>query len=222
MQFGYTFTTEEDPPITIVWTPDNTGENNSWNTGNQNPVRIPNPVVVDPLAEDTSIEATTTPAPAEKKFADYILILPLPNIPPIYIYLSKPPVKFLEVDLYSNLEGRSREGKYHADHIPSKAAVKEYYRNLDPLLDKDDINDLANEVAAITVPIDVHRKISETYGRRNSEAQIKLDASNLRAAVDRNLDAIKSALKEHGATEAQIEAARVKMHKINSSMGLYK
>ncbi|MBK4717051.1 S-type pyocin domain-containing protein [Tenebrionibacter intestinalis] len=84
---AYTFTTEEDPPITIVWTPDNTGENNSWNTGNQNPVRIPNPVVVDPLAEDTSIEATTTPAPEEKKFADYILILPLPNIPPIHVYL---------------------------------------------------------------------------------------------------------------------------------------
>jgi hypothetical protein len=89
-------------------------------------------------------------------------------------------------------------------------------------LDKDDINDLANEVAAIIVPIDIHRKISETYGRRNSEDQIKLDASNLRAAVDRNLDAIKPALKEHGATEAQIEAARVKMHKLNLSIGLYK
>jgi hypothetical protein len=174
------------------------------------------------LPEDTRIEATTTPAPEEKNFADYILILPISDIPPIYIYLSRPPVEFLEVDLYSNLEGRSREGKYHADHIPSKAAVKEYYRNLDPLLDKEDINDLANEVAAIIVPIDIHRKISETYGRRNSEAQIKLDASNLRAAVDRNLDAIKPALKEHGATEAQIEAARVKMHKLNSSVGLYK
>ncbi|NIY46264.1 S-type pyocin domain-containing protein [Cedecea colo] len=84
---AYTFTTEEDPRITIIWTPDNTGENKPWNTGNQNPVRIPNPVVVDPLPEDTSIEATTTPAPEEKNFADYILILPLPNIPPIYIYL---------------------------------------------------------------------------------------------------------------------------------------
>ena len=49
---------------------------------------LPNPVVVDPLPQDTSIEATTSPAPEEKNFADYILVLPLPNIPPIYIYLN--------------------------------------------------------------------------------------------------------------------------------------
>ncbi|WP_249032692.1 S-type pyocin domain-containing protein [Tenebrionicola larvae] len=33
----------------------------------------------------------TTPVPAEKKFTDYILILPLPNIPPIYVYLRNNP-----------------------------------------------------------------------------------------------------------------------------------
>lgn len=86
---AYTFTTEEDPRITIIWTPDNTGENKPWNTGNQNPVRIPNPVVVDPLPENTSIDTTTSPAPEEKKFADYILILPISDVPPIYVYLSK-------------------------------------------------------------------------------------------------------------------------------------
>jgi len=85
---AYTFTTEEDPGITIIWTPDNTGEKKPWNTGNQNPVRIPNPVVVDPLPGSSVIEATTTPAPEEKKFSDYILILPLLNIPPIYVYLN--------------------------------------------------------------------------------------------------------------------------------------
>ena len=88
---AYTFTTEEDPRITIIWTPDSSGVNVPSNTGNQNPVRIPNPVVVDPLPEDTSIEATTTPAPEEKDFADYILILPISDIPPIYIYLRNNP-----------------------------------------------------------------------------------------------------------------------------------
>ncbi len=87
---AYTFTTEEEPRITIIWTPVNTGENKAWNTGNQNPVKIPNPVVVDPLPEDTRIETSTTPAPEEKDFADYILILPISDIPPIYIYLSNP------------------------------------------------------------------------------------------------------------------------------------
>ncbi|MGP3167226.1 S-type pyocin domain-containing protein [Serratia ureilytica] len=88
---AYTFTTEEDPRITIIWTPDSSGVNAPSNTGNQNPIRIPNPVVVDPLPEDTSIEATTTPAPEEKNFADYILILPISDIPPIYIYLRNNP-----------------------------------------------------------------------------------------------------------------------------------
>lgn len=86
---AYTFATEEDPRITIIWTPDSSGVNVPSNTGNQNPVRIPNPVVVDPLPEDTRIEATTTPAPEEKNFADYILILPISDIPPIYVYLSQ-------------------------------------------------------------------------------------------------------------------------------------
>ncbi|WP_262984608.1 hypothetical protein ACP6EW_05290 [Hafnia paralvei] len=40
--------------------------------------------------------------------------------------------------------------------------------------------------------------------------------------MDRNIDPIKPALKEHGATDQQIEVAREKMHKINDSMGLYK
>ncbi|WP_422047453.1 S-type pyocin domain-containing protein [Rosenbergiella nectarea] len=88
---AYTFTTEEEPGITLIWTPDSSGVNVPANTGNPNPVRIPNPVVVDPLPEDSSIEATTSPAPEEKSFADYILILPLSDIPPIYVYLSKRP-----------------------------------------------------------------------------------------------------------------------------------
>ncbi|PWW11710.1 PAAR motif-containing protein [Mangrovibacter plantisponsor] len=87
---AYTFTTEDEPHITIIWTPDSSGINTPQNTGNQNPVRIPNPVIVEPLPEDRGIEATTSPAPEEKHFADYILILPVPNIPPVYVYLSKP------------------------------------------------------------------------------------------------------------------------------------
>ena len=63
---AYTFTTEEDPRITLIWTPDSSGVDVPLNTGNQHPIRIPNPVVVDPLPEDTQIEATTTPAVEEK------------------------------------------------------------------------------------------------------------------------------------------------------------
>ncbi|CRY69812.1 PAAR/S-type pyocin domain-containing protein [Yersinia pekkanenii] len=222
---AYTFTTEEDNPITIIWTPDHSGVNVPSNTGNQARPVLPSTVIVDPLPESTGITTTTSPAPEEKNFADYILILPMPNIPPIYIYLSKPPVEFLEVELYSDFKRRSREGKYEADHMPSAAAVREYLKANAPEMLPDDIDMAVQNVAAIVVPKAIHQKLSETYGGRNTRndaAQIKQDALDLRAAVDRNLDAIKPALKNHGATESQIEAARTKMHKLNSDMGLYK
>ena len=106
--------------------------------------------------------------------------------------------------------------------MPSRAAVDAYLRANYPLLDDAEILALTDQVAAIVIPKEIHQKISETYGKRNSPAQIELDSRNLRAAVDRNLDAIKPALKEYGATEGQIEAARAKMHKLNGGMGLYK
>lgn len=89
-------------------------------------------------------------------------------------------------------------------------------------MDDAEILALTDQVAAIVIPKEVHQKISETYGGRNTPAQIELDSRNLRAAVDRNLDTIKPALKESGATEVQIEAARAKLHKLNSDMELYK
>ncbi|MEX1840117.1 S-type pyocin domain-containing protein [Enterobacter cloacae] len=219
---AYTFTTEEEPRITIVWTPDRTDEKTPWNTGNQARPVLPNPIVVDPLPVNTGITATTSPAQEEKRFADYILILPFPDLPPIYIYLSKPPVEFLEVELYSDFKRRSRQGKYEADHMPSAAAVRAHFKQLYPDVDDEDLDAYVQDVAAIVIPKKVHQKISDTYGGRNTRAQVDLDSQNLQAAVDRNLDAIKPALKEHGANETQIEAARAKMHKLNSDMGLYK
>ena len=219
---AYSFTTTEEPRITIIWTPDNTGVNTPSHTGNQTRPVLPNPVIVDPLPESTGITSTTSPAPEEKSFADYILILPHPDIPPIYIYLSKPPVEFLEVELYSDFKRRSRQGKFEADHMPSAAAVRVALARDNPDLEPHELDALAQDVAAIVVPKEIHQKLSETYGGRNTPAQIDLDSRNLRAAVDRNLDAIKPALKEAGASETQIEAARTKMHKLNDSMGLYK
>lgn len=218
---AYTFTTEDEPRITIIWTPDSTGVNAPSNTGNQNPVRIPNPVIVDPLPENTRIEATTTPAPEEKKFSDYILILPLPDIPPIYVYLSKPPVGFLEVEPYDDFNNRSRQGEYHADHIPSSAAVELYLEREYPEFDSDQIKVLSGKVAAVIVPVEVHRKISATYGGRN-RTQKEHDSYDLRTAADKDFDIEIPVLKEHGATDLQLKEARAKIHKINNDLGLYK
>lgn len=207
----------------ITWTPANTpGSQNGWNTGNNSPqagtVTIPG--LEHPDIQGVTI--TTTPVPEEKDFRDYILAFPGNVHPPIYIYLSKPPVELLEVELYSDFKGRSRQGKYEADHMPSRAAVERLLADEYPGLDQKLISKMADRVAAIVVPKEVHQKISQTYGGRNTPDQIAKDAKNLRNALDQNFDAIKSALKEHGATEEQLESARTKMHKLNIEQGLYK
>lgn len=88
---AYTFTTEEESPVIIIWTPDNSGVNTPSNTGNQAPPKLPGTILVNPLPDGTKISSTTTPAPDEKNFADYILILPVSDIPPIYIYIRNNP-----------------------------------------------------------------------------------------------------------------------------------
>jgi pyocin large subunit-like protein len=88
---AYSFTTEEENPVTIIWTPDHSGVNGPSNTGNQTPLKLPETILVNPLPVGTQSTSTTTPAPDEKNFADYILILPVSDIPPIYIYIRNNP-----------------------------------------------------------------------------------------------------------------------------------
>ncbi|WP_156292686.1 S-type pyocin domain-containing protein [Serratia oryzae] len=219
---NYEFTTDGPDAITIYWNPAKLDLEVPSHTGNQDEPYLPTTITVLPIPDKVGSDIEVYPAPEERSFRDYILILPIPDMPPVYIYLSKPPVEFLDVDLYSNLKRRSRQGKYEADHMPSSAAVRAALLRDNPRLSKELLDEMVQDVAAIVIPKEVHQKLSETYGGRNSPAQIDLDSRNLRAAVDSNLDAIKPALKEHGATEAQIEAARAKMHELNSGMGLYK
>lgn len=223
MDGSYEFWGDErsDKPL-ITWTPASTpGSQDSWNTGNNSPqagtVTIPGLEIPD----IQGVTITTTPVPEEKDFRDYILVFPGNIHPPIYIYLSKPPVELLEVELYKDFTGRSRQGKYEADHMPSRAAVEQFLMDEYPGLDQKLIRKMADRVAAIVVPKEVHQKISQTYGGRNKSDQIARDAKNLRSALDRNFDAIKPALKDYGATEEQLESARAKMHKLNTEQGLY-
>ncbi|MCK6895584.1 S-type pyocin domain-containing protein [Enterobacter bugandensis] len=223
MDGSYEFWGDEriDKPL-ITWTPASTpGSQDSWNTGNNSPqagtVTIPG--LEHPEIQGVTI--TTTPVPEEKDFRDYILVFPGNIHPPIYIYLSKPPVEFLEVKLFSDFDGRSRQGELEVDHIPSAAAAKAHYKRLHPELSPKELKKLSKRVAAIGVPIGVHRNDSETYGGRNTPEKITAHSYDLRAAADQNFDAVKPALKEHGATDEQLEEARAKLHQINESVGLY-
>lgn len=209
-----------DKPL-ITWTPANTpGSQTGWNTGNNSPqagtVTIPG--LEHPDIQSVTI--TTTPPPEEKHFRDYILVFPGNVHPPIYIYLSKPPVELLEVDLYSNFTGRARNGT-HADHMPSAAAVRAYLRREFPDAKPAEIDRMAKDVASIIIPADIHQKLSATYGRRNNPAQIQQDSRDLRAAVERDIETIRPALKERGVTDSQINEAKAKMHQLNHEQGLY-
>jgi len=209
-----------DKPL-ITWTPANTpGSQTGWNTGNNSPqagtVTIPG--LEHPDIQSVTI--TTTPPPEEKHFRDYILVFPGNVHPPIYIYLSKPTVELLEVDLYSNFTGRARNGT-HADHMPSAAAVRAYLRREFPDAKPAEIDRMAKDVASIIIPADIHQKLSATYGRRNNPAQIQQDSRDLRAAVERDIETIRPALKERGVTDSQINEAKAKMHQLNHEQGLY-
>ncbi|WP_391528672.1 hypothetical protein [Photorhabdus akhurstii] len=160
--------------------------------------------------------------PEEKDFRDYILILPVPNMPPVYVYLSKPPVKPLEVGEYQDLAGRSRNDGLDIDHIPSQAALKIYlierYGELDSCVLK---NILENSVC-IAVSRWARQKYSETYGGRNTPTKRIRDASDLKAAVDSNFDAMTPGLKEEGYTDSQLNNARKDLHKLNQEKGWYR
>lgn len=219
---NYEFWADDADKPTIVWTPDETEFNAPSNTGNRDEPLRPTLITVLPLPgeEELGSSSTSLPMPDEKSFEDYILVNLPHGMPPIYIYLSKPPTKFLEVELYSDFKGRPREGM-HADHMPSKAAVKANLKRRNPKLTPRQLDDLAEDVAAVIIPADTHRQDSETYGGRNSPEQISQDEQDLRAAADRNFDALESKLKAKGATAPELDAVRNRMHKINNDQGLY-
>ncbi|MCC8466451.1 S-type pyocin domain-containing protein [Photorhabdus bodei] len=218
---NYEFWEPGETRPTILWTPNEQEFKAPAHTGNEEQPFIPSQITVLPIPDKVGSDIESLPMPEEKDFRDYILVFPIPNMPPVYVYLSKPPVKLFEVDLYRNFAGRLRNGT-HADHMPSAAAIRARLQKMYPDAQPFEIDAMAKDVAAIIIPAEVHRKFSMTYGGRNTSSRIEQDSKDLRSAVDRDFDAIKPALKQYGATEDQLEEARSKMHKINRKQELYK
>ncbi|WP_256580940.1 MULTISPECIES: hypothetical protein [unclassified Pseudomonas] len=91
----------------------------------------------------------------------------------------------------------------------------------DPHIQGEDIQDNLRKAPSIAIPRKVHQKYSATYGGRNTKARQVEDASDLRAAVDTNLDAMKPYLLDEGFTEEQIETARTHLHNLHQEQGWY-
>ncbi len=104
---------------------------------NPAPESLP-PVPGTPIPEEQEPNIETLPI-EDRDFDDFIIVDPMGVIPAIYVYFKKAPAGFLETGYYNDFDGRSREGMYEVDHLPSKAAVREYLINKYPEAEKDDI-----------------------------------------------------------------------------------
>ncbi|MCE1116643.1 MULTISPECIES: S-type pyocin domain-containing protein [Pseudomonas] len=131
------------------------------------------------------------------------------------------PAKPLEVGEYKDLSRRSINDLMDVDHIVSRRAYQIFLSESEPRLSLREKKELLEKAPSIVIPAEVHRKFSETYGGRNSLAKQLQDASDLRSAVDSNLDALKPGLLEYGFSESQIEHARQQLHEFHVERGMY-
>lgn len=95
---------------------------------------------------------------------------------------------------YGELKKKSGKGKYHRDHIPSKAALKKRAETIKgKSLSPEQATAIENAAFAICIPAESHRSISPTYGGRNraldeGSALMDRDAKDLSAAAKRDID----------------------------------
>ncbi|MDM2789175.1 S-type pyocin domain-containing protein [Citrobacter sp. Cpo113] len=189
------------------------------------------PVPGTPIPEEQKPNIETLPI-EDRDFNDFIIVDPMGVVSAIYVYFQKAPVEEYEVDFYENFKGRSRQGLYEVDHIPSKAAVRLYLEQKYPLLESKYIDRMVDKVAAVAIPKAVHQKCSETYGGRNNRqvntesgetmTQKELDARELESAVNANWDANAECLRnEYGVSDEKIEEIRARLHELNRLTGLY-
>lgn len=132
------------------------------------------------------------------------------------------PAKLLEVGWFRDLRRRSINDKMDVDHIVSRKAYERFLIKNNPRLSGREIKALLEAAPSIVIPAEVHRKFSQTYGGRNTAARQIKDASDLRAAVDNNMDALKPGLLEFGCSDIDIENARQQLHALHQQLGLYK
>lgn len=201
-----------------------------WGLPNPAPEPLP-PIPGTPVPDEQRPNIETFPI-EDRDFDDFIIVDPIGNVAAIYVYFQKLPIENLEVDYYDNFKGRSRQGEYEVDHIPSKEAVRIYLKEQDPLATKKLIDYMIDRVASVAIPKDVHQKCSETYGgRNNSHIQTEngdvvrrktLDASDLEAGVNANWDVNAECLKnDYGVSDEKLEEVRAKLHELNRLAGLY-
>lgn len=108
-------------------------------------------------------------------------------------------VKEFDRGSYKELKNRERVGdQMQHDHIPSSAAIRRARENeLGRDLTRAERRQLHNDAAAVELS-DLLHSLSRTFGGKNSQAQINLDAGDLRAAMERDLRTLRQNLTSDG------------------------
>ncbi len=206
--------------ITIIWTP------------NKGPVvtaptRYPGVtdelanILVHPISEGDDSKIQGSPID-EFTVEDCIITFPADSgIKSLYLVFAKPMVNPLEVGPANDLSSRSAKDGLDIDHMPSQRALREYVVTLKPGTHPKVLKKILQNAPSIAIPRVAHQKYSETYGGRNTKAKQIMDAADLRAAVDSNLNAIKPYLLDEGFTDEQIETARIDLHNLHQQQGWY-
>ncbi len=131
------------------------------------------------------------------------------------------PAEPLEVGEYKDLSRRSINDRMDVDHIVSRKALQVFLVKRNSKIDPRNLKYQLENAPNIVIPTEVHRRFSQTYGGRNSRSRQLEDASDLRAAVDMNIDALKPGLLEYGFPDVEIESARQQLHDLHSRRGYY-
>ncbi|RON93357.1 pyocin [Pseudomonas chlororaphis] len=206
--------------LTITWTP---------HSGPVVTAPTPYPGVTDelanlmvhPIAEGGDSQLQGAPID-ELRVEDCIITFPIGSgLRSLYLVFAKPMVNPLEVGPANDLSSRSAKDGLDIDHIPSQKALETFLKSNVPDIHENHMKEALRKAPSIAIPSVVHQKYSETYGGRNNKARQAKDASDLRTAVDANLDAIKPFLQEEGFTEEQIDTARSELHNLHRKQGWY-
>lgn len=109
------------------------------------------------------------------------------------------PVKEFELGSYRDLKRRERVGdQLQHDHIPSSAAIRRAKENeLGRTLTRAERRELHNDATAVELT-DLMHSLSRTFGGKNSQTQIGVDASDLRIAMERDLRTLRQNLTSDG------------------------
>ncbi|MDE1533754.1 S-type pyocin domain-containing protein [Pseudomonas carnis] len=209
--------------ISIMWTPNHGPVVNVPSPYPGTPERLDN-LFVHPVAvgQDSAISHYPGREAENATWQDTIISFPADSgLPPLYLVFAKPMVTPLEVGAYDDLSSRSIKDGYDIDHLPARKVLEAVLLKLDGEMDPREIRDYLRRAPSIAIPARVHQKYSETYGGRSTKAKQVQDASDLRAAVDSNFNAIKRGLLEEGFTDADIEVAREQLHRLAKEQGWY-